>query len=137
MAAPLLGFEGLGLVQGSGWLFRGLDLFVHARDRLALVGRNGAGKTTLLRLIAGQIDFDEQFTSFIGKNDIGKSTIFEALDIFFGNSKPDLTDLCVSSIDRTIEISCVFKDLPDFPTSACFWNSCSPVSKSNTVTKFG
>jgi ABC transport system ATP-binding/permease protein len=59
MAAPLLGFEGLGLVQGSGWLFRGLDLFVHARDRLALVGRNGAGKTTLLKLIAGQIDYDE------------------------------------------------------------------------------
>lgn len=59
------------------------------------------------------IDFDEQFTSFIGKNDVGKSTIFEALDIFFGNSKPDLADLCVSSEDKVIEISCVFKDLPN------------------------
>jgi ABC transport system ATP-binding/permease protein len=59
MATPLLGFEGLGLVQGSGWLFRGLDLFVGDRDRLALVGRNGAGKTTLLKLVAGQIDYDE------------------------------------------------------------------------------
>ncbi len=59
MAAPLLGFEGLGLVQGSGWLFRKLDLFVGDRDRLALVGRNGAGKTTLLKLIAGQIEADE------------------------------------------------------------------------------
>jgi ABC transport system ATP-binding/permease protein len=59
MAAPILSYEGLGLVQGSGWLFRGLDLFIGARDRLALIGRNGAGKTTLLKLIAGTIDSDE------------------------------------------------------------------------------
>jgi ATP-binding cassette subfamily F protein uup len=59
MAAPVLAYEGLGLVQGSGWLFRGLDLYVGARDRLALIGRNGAGKTTLLKLIAGAIDCDE------------------------------------------------------------------------------
>ena len=59
MAAPVLAYEGLGLVQGSGWLFRGLDLFVAPRDRLALIGRNGAGKTTLFRLLAGQIDADE------------------------------------------------------------------------------
>ena len=59
MAAPVLAFEKLGLVQGSGWLFRGLDLFVGPRDRLALIGRNGAGKTTLLKCLAGTIDTDE------------------------------------------------------------------------------
>jgi ATP-binding cassette subfamily F protein uup len=59
MAAPVLAFENLGLVQGSGWLFRGIDLFVGARDRLALIGRNGAGKTTLLKCLAGIIDTDE------------------------------------------------------------------------------
>ncbi|MBY0582220.1 MAG: ATP-binding cassette domain-containing protein [Sphingomonas sp.] len=59
MAAPVLSYENLGLVQGSGWLFRGLDIHVGARDRLALIGRNGAGKTTLLKLIAGRIDADE------------------------------------------------------------------------------
>jgi len=59
MAAPVLAFEGLGLVQGSGWLFRGLDLYVGERDRLALIGRNGAGKTTLLKLLAGSIEADE------------------------------------------------------------------------------
>jgi ATP-binding cassette subfamily F protein uup len=59
MAAPVLAYEGLGLVQGSGWLFRGLDLYIGERDRLALIGRNGAGKSTLLRLIAGRIDSDE------------------------------------------------------------------------------
>jgi ABC transport system ATP-binding/permease protein len=59
MAAPILSFEDLGLIQGSGWLFRHLDIFVAPRDRLALIGRNGAGKTTLLRLLAGAIECDE------------------------------------------------------------------------------
>jgi ATP-binding cassette subfamily F protein uup len=59
MAAPVLAYENLGLIQGSGWLFRGIDLFVGARDRLALIGRNGAGKTTLLKCLAGLIETDE------------------------------------------------------------------------------
>jgi ATP-binding cassette subfamily F protein uup len=59
MAAPILSFEDLGLVQGEGWLFRGIDLHVGARDRLALIGRNGVGKTTLLKCLAALIDTDE------------------------------------------------------------------------------
>src|SRR3546814_12326337 len=59
MSAPVLAYEGLGIVQGAGWLFRGLDIFIEDRDRLALVGRNGAGKTTLLKLLAGQVEGDE------------------------------------------------------------------------------
>ena len=58
-AAPILSWEELSLIQGSGWLFQGLDLFIGPRDKLALIGRNGAGKTTLLRLIAGQIEADK------------------------------------------------------------------------------
>ncbi|MES2002088.1 MAG: ATP-binding cassette domain-containing protein [Pseudomonadota bacterium] len=59
MAAPILSYEDLGLIQGEGWLFRGLDLYIGARDRLALIGRNGAGKTTLLKCLAGLVDTDE------------------------------------------------------------------------------
>jgi ATP-binding cassette subfamily F protein uup len=59
MAAPVLSYEDLGLVQGEGWLFRGLDIYVGERDRLALIGRNGAGKTTLLKCLTGLIDPDE------------------------------------------------------------------------------
>ena len=57
-AAPILSWEALSLQQGSGWLFRDLDLHIGPRDRLALIGRNGAGKTTLLRLISGAIEAD-------------------------------------------------------------------------------
>ena len=59
MAAPVLALENVGIVQGSGWLFRGLDVFITPRDRLAFIGRNGAGKTTLLRLLAGTTEADE------------------------------------------------------------------------------
>jgi ATP-binding cassette subfamily F protein uup len=57
--APILSWEGLGLIQGSGWLFQDLDIHIGPRDRLALIGRNGAGKTTLLKLIANQIEADK------------------------------------------------------------------------------
>jgi ATP-binding cassette subfamily F protein uup len=59
MAAPILTYEDLGLIQGEGWLFQDLDLYVGERDRLALIGRNGAGKTTLLKCLAGLIDPDK------------------------------------------------------------------------------
>ncbi len=55
---PVLSYEDLGLIQGTGWLFRDINLHVGPRDRLALIGRNGAGKTTMLRLIAGDIEAD-------------------------------------------------------------------------------
>jgi len=59
MSAPVLSYEGLGLVQGSGWLFRDLDIYIGERDRLALIGRNGAGKTTLFKLLANRVEADK------------------------------------------------------------------------------
>ena len=52
-AAPVLGLEGVSVLQGGRLLFDDVGLSIGARDRLALIGRNGAGKTTLLRVIAG------------------------------------------------------------------------------------
>ena len=56
---PIFAFEGLALQQGGGWLFKDIDLFIGARDRLALIGRNGAGKTTLMKLIGGSVEADK------------------------------------------------------------------------------
>ena len=80
MAAPILSWEDLGLIQGSGWLFRHLDLHIGQRDRLALIGRNGAGKTTLLKLIAGVIEADE-----------GRRTIVPGTRVVLLEQEPDLS----------------------------------------------
>ena len=79
MPAPILSYEDLGLIQGSGWLFRHLDLQVGQRDRLALIGRNGAGKTTLLKLIAGAIESDE-----------GRRVIVPGTRVILLEQEPDL-----------------------------------------------
>ena len=57
----------------------------------------------------------EDMTAFIGKNDIGKSTILEALEIFFNNEtvKIESMDACVYCDDKEVTIGCIFSDLPD------------------------
>jgi len=56
----------------------------------------------------------------VGKNDIGKSTVLEALDIFFNESKgvikidkDDVNKKCKANGNTEIKISVVFEELPD------------------------
>jgi ATP-binding cassette subfamily F protein uup len=80
MAAPILAYENLGVIQGSGWLFRGLDIHIGPRDRLALIGRNGAGKTTLMKLLGNKIDSDE-----------GRRTIVPGTRVILLEQEPAMT----------------------------------------------
>lgn len=66
-----------------------------------------------------KIEFND-LTVFVGKNDIGKSTILEALDVFFNDGKGviklDKTDVNVrgrKEEDLNIEISICFSELPE------------------------
>lgn len=62
------------------------------------------------------IDFDSNMNVIIGKNDVGKSTIMEALEIFFNHSnsaqvKIETADLNIDSgKNKEIEIRCKFAD---------------------------
>ncbi len=65
----------------------------------------------------------ENLTVFVGKNDIGKSTVLEALDIFFNEGKglikidkEDINKDAASSGNTEIVIGAVFSDLPEFLT---------------------
>ena len=58
-----------------------------------------------------RIEIDD-LTAFIGKNDAGKSTILEALEIFFNDGKPEHADVCVHGDATTIRIGCAFNSLP-------------------------
>lgn len=64
----------------------------------------------------------DDLTVFVGKNDIGKSTILEALDIFFNDGKgngiikldrEDINKSALNEGDKDIYISAIFTDLPD------------------------
>lgn len=56
------------------------------------------------------IKFADDFNLIIGKNDIGKSTILEAMEIFFNNDvvKVDINDLNVFSENKTMSIQISF-----------------------------
>lgn len=65
-----------------------------------------------------EVSFDN-LTALVGRNDIGKSTILEALDIFFNDSKGtvklDKSDINIDALtegDNTISITVEFGDLP-------------------------
>ena len=58
--------------------------------------------------------------AFVGKNDIGKSSILEALDIFFNKGKgtikmdkDDVNKICLSEENKITEIALVFDQFPD------------------------
>jgi predicted ATP-dependent endonuclease of OLD family len=65
-----------------------------------------------------EIEFGD-LTAFVGKNDIGKSTVLEALDIFFNDSKgiikldkDDVNKQALSEGDTETVISVYFEELP-------------------------
>jgi hypothetical protein len=53
-------------------------------------------------------------TALVAPNDAGKSSVLEALDIFFegGTVKLEMADLCVDAEESVVEIACTFADLP-------------------------
>ena len=57
-APPLLTLQDIHLTFGSTPLFTGLDMIVHPRARLCLVGRNGSGKSTAMKIAAGLVEHD-------------------------------------------------------------------------------
>src|SRR5690606_14935961 len=68
-------------------------------------------------------------TAFIGKNDAGKSTILEALEIFFNNSLVvcEREDLNINADNNQIEITCFFSDFP----SEIIIDAAAPTSLAN------
>jgi len=52
------------------------------------------------------------FTSIIGRNDVGKSTLLDALEIFFNGGKPDSDDAHIDGRGQPTRISCEFDELP-------------------------
>lgn len=78
-------------------------------------------KEVYLKNFRGYIDEHripiDKLTAFVGKNDAGKSTIFDALAVFFEHplGKIDGSDICVhAQNDGELRIGCVFTDFPEY-----------------------
>jgi predicted ATPase len=59
------------------------------------------------------VDLDDDLTAFIGRNDVGKSALLDALNIFLNEGSPDKEDVCVSSDHPEVRIMCEFADFPE------------------------
>src|SRR6476659_7492090 len=113
MAAPILSYEDLGLIQGEGWLFQDLDLYIGARDRLALIGRNGAGKTTLLKCLADLIDPDKGKRTFVPGTNVVLLEQYPAMDgqqtlldwVLHGPNAPEPHDAAAIADQLGIDLS--------------------------------
>lgn len=58
------------------------------------------------------LDFSDM-TAVVGRNDVGKSAIMEALSIFFDEAKLDKDDACRNGDRKAVRITCEFDDLPE------------------------
>lgn len=63
-------------------------------------------------------------TALVGRNDVGKSTLMDALAIFFETASPDKDDACKAGDPKQMRITCEFDQLPEqlvvdaeFPTT--------------------
>lgn len=66
------------------------------------------------RCFQEEISIDlEDITTLIGKNDSGKSTLMDALDLFLNDIDPDKDDASKSGNPKDLAIICEFSDLPD------------------------
>lgn len=61
---------------------------------------------------AVSIPIEDDFSVFVGRNDAGKSSVLDALELFFTAGKPDRFDFTVAGISSDIVVTCSFEDPP-------------------------
>lgn len=89
---------------------RRAKVLLGGRLRLEAVAvKNFRGYTDEQEVLIGDL------TTIVGRNDVGKSTILEALAIFFGSEvvKADAGDVNVDSDAQAFEVTCTFSELPE------------------------
>ncbi len=81
VSGPQISLKNLSLSFGEEVIFDNLNLLIHPRDRIALVGRNGSGKSTLLKILRGLVAQDE-----------GDRVQIKGLSIGYMEQDPNLSD---------------------------------------------
>ena len=81
VTSPQISLKNIFLSFGEEPIFDDLNLLIHPRDRVALVGRNGSGKSTLLKILHGLVAQDE-----------GERMLSKGLSIGYMEQDPNLSD---------------------------------------------
>ena len=81
VASPQISLRNISLSFGEKPIFENLNLLIHPRDRIALVGRNGVGKSTLLKVLQGSVLQDE-----------GDRMLSKGLSIGYMEQDPNLSE---------------------------------------------
>ena len=81
VSGPQISLKNLSLSFGEELILDNLNLLIHPRDRIALVGRNGSGKSTLLKILRGLVAQDE-----------GDRVQIKGLSIGYMEQDPNLSD---------------------------------------------
>ena len=81
VSGPQISLKNLSLSFGEELIFDNLNLLIHPRDRIALVGRNGSGKSTLLKILRGLVAQDD-----------GDRVQIKGLSIGYMEQDPNLSD---------------------------------------------
>ena len=68
---PLLGIRGVSKSFGGLTVLSNVDLDVHEKEIVGLIGPNGSGKTTLFNMITGSLTCDQGTISFRGQDITG------------------------------------------------------------------
>ena len=81
VTGPQISLKNISLSFGEEPIFDDLNLLIHPRDRIALVGRNGSGKSTLLKILHGLVAQDE-----------GDRMLSKGLSIGYMEQDPNLSE---------------------------------------------
>ena len=81
VVSPQISLRNIFLSFGEKPIFENLNLLIHPRDRIALVGRNGSGKSTLLKVLQGLVVQDE-----------GDRMLSKGLSIGYMEQDPNLSE---------------------------------------------
>ena len=77
---PQISLRNISLSFGEDPVLDDLNLLIHPRDRIALVGRNGSGKSTLLKVLQGLVVQDD-----------GERMLSKGLSVGYMEQDPDLS----------------------------------------------
>jgi ATP-binding cassette subfamily F protein 3 len=103
----MLHLQNLSFEFGGNYLFKDIDWFIKARERIGLIGKNGAGKSTLLKLIIGKYDLREGSINKQGGLRIG----YLSQDMISEDGTQTILEHAKQAYKRTIQIQKELEDL--------------------------